>query len=443
MKKVFCILSGMFFFQNAVADGENNNTADSSTTSDRILNQEDLPSFVDLVSIIENPYVQDNVRLLLYQVLELIRTASKTSMARGSQQDINDAKRRIGYLTSLEIGLEEAQSLDKVKRLLGLNRNGLEDIKRVETIVEAVHNTNELSKIGNIPEINVMVLQSVNDYENLKQQVQQATSVQAIKEIPYISSKGIAAIENLEQLSNTLLQMKDINQLLADNNIGEELKSKISELVQVVQELKQANSLSKLAQVKYVNNALIYKTREELTRYARLKKQHTNLLREKSATDLQLKSIIEDNAKLQKFHTRLIAVLLRALTGFDYRASTFNFAEAKSAKIPDKAAITVASKTSFSHLGGSEEDLYAITDGIQSVLKILLTEAQWINHIQVIRAQLNKLKTISEKLNDDGALIKLNINYALDIVESLGNGARHPTRDNVQNFSSAQIQTPA
>lgn len=443
MKKVFSILSVVLFFQNAAAVSDNNGTANSSTTDSRILNQEDLPSFLDLMSIIENPYVQDNVRLLLYQVLELIRTASKTPTARGSKQDINDTKRRVGYLSSLEISLEEAQNLDKIKRLLGLNKDGLADIKRVEAIAEAVHNADELSKIGSIPEINVQALQTVNEYENLKQKVQQASTIQAIKEIPYMNSTGVKDIEVLEQLSNKLEQMKDIDQLLADSSISQELKAKISELVGVVQELKQSNSLSKLSQVPYVNNALILKTREELTRYARLKKENAALRREKSAVDLQLKSIEEDNAKLQKFHTRLISVLLRALIGFDYRASSFNFAEAKGLKIPDRAAIMAASKTSFSHLGGSEEDLYLITNGIQSILKILLTEARWIDHLKVIKSQLDKIKTVSDKLNDDGALIKLNIIYAADIVESLSNGARHPTRDNVQNFSSTPIQTPA
>lgn len=428
MKKVFCVLFVLFALNCRGANKE-------------LIDQGYIPDFLTIKSIASNENVQDNVRLLMFKILELLDVISKSEKIEGSLKDIEKAKRRINYLNSVLVSVEEAKNLDKIGRMPWLNKEGMADVQKAIEIIDAVKSADSPNKIKQIPEINEKINDIVNECENLKKSVEQANTLEAVKKIPGLNSEGIKDIQKQEDELTAIRSLTKSEDVQNNPTINSQLKTQISNLMAQNKAVRNANNVDKLYAIPGLNKKVIDFLSKEFEKYGKLWSAYKQLSEKYTVLEEKSNSIADDQEKSRRFLTRLLGALMRALIGFDYRSTSFDFAKSKKMKTIDKSAMVAASKISLSHMGGKEEDLYAIINEIQNIMKILINDKNWTIQAPLIKENLDKIKKISDTFNDDANLIKFNVGYAIDIVDNLINGAKRPPRDNVQNFGNTSIQT--
>ena len=446
-KKVFCVLFGFCFSiygasvdQKEIANNRNQSVADQKSADAFNIAKRDLPEYNNINALIQDDNVQDSVRILQTKVLELLRNINENEKIEGTEKDIKQSKEKINSLIYLQTGLEEAKNLGMIERLLKLNKGGRKEVEFARAVIDAVSNATSFDSIRKIPGINEKINPVLDNYETLEQSVLNADTLEKIKKIPGINKVGVGVLEEMNQELNSVKNLDDVNDVENHLVLNQKLKQQVHDLLMQGTDLKNADTVDRLAKIFSVNKKLIATIKSEFAKFEKLKKDYKKL--QKDNLDLSAKNTDQanDNEKNRRFSNSLVGVLLRALIGFDYRTQTFDVSKNKDLKVVDKTALIASSKTSFSHLGGKEEDLYLITNEIQSILKILLTDKDWTKQSAVIKKKLAGIKAVSDTLNEDANIIKFNIDYAIDIVDRLANGDKRPSRDNVPNYSAAPVK---
>lgn len=404
-----------------------------------IIDKKDLPEFVDIQSICENKYVQDEVVHLQSEVLKLLRTINNektdSETIRGNKKDIDQAKRRIDYLVSLESNLQKADTLERVKNLLGLNFSGKEEVQKALDLIRAVENADVLEKIRIIPRINQSINEVIDKYETLEKMVKAADTIEKIKEIPNIDPKLLAQIQELKERSESLKNFETGFRNLEDQVVN---------LKNFETDFRNADTLDKLKRLPNVNKQIIEYIDSLIAENQELTKTVERFQKENNELVHRLEEITTDNEKERRFSTRLIGAILRALIGFDYRNTVYDFEKSKDLGIIERSALIAASKDKFSYFGGTERDVYTITNGLHDILKTLVSNQNWVRLAEPIKDKLEKIGVLcKKKLNSDADIIKLNVDYAVNIVSNLLEGAKRPPRDNVKNFESVEEQKAA
>ncbi len=445
MKKLCYVLFGVAFLTSNQDVYAKDIAVDTSQEAKNAIELEknDLPSFIDLYSIMANKYVQDGVRVLQFNLLKLLRSIGlttsekeKAKKIRGNRNDIDQAKRRIDYLTSLESSLENANTLERVKNVLGLNLKGKESVKHALSVIRAVRETDSLKKVNDIPEINENVITEIEEYELFKEIVKNANSIEKLKNIPGLNTKAIKEIKKLENRAEKFEAVEDVKDIVSSSVINARIKEQVSDLLEMETKLKEADTLDQMRDVPNISTEFLASMDSQIKESEDQKNQIKEFKKTVANLNYRLENAISDAEKERRFCNSLIGAILRALIGFDYRNATYNFAQSKEKKVINGTALVAAAKNSISHMGGKEEDLFAITNGLQSVLKILITNKDWPKEIESIKKQLETVKAISEKFNDEAKIIQVNVEYAVYIASCFADGSRRPPRDNVDNFDN-------
>lgn len=445
MKKLCYVLFGVAFltFNQNVSAKDIAVDTPPNVKGEIKLGEKDFPSFIDVYSIMENKFVQDGVRVLQYNLWKLLRSIGlttsekdKVDKIRGNRKDISEAKRRVDYLTSLESSLENANTLERVKNVLGLNLQGKESVKHALSIIRAVREADSLQRVCEIPEINENVSAAVEEYELFRKTLQNADSIEKLKNVPGLNSKAVKEIQKMENRTEKFEALNDATDIVNSSVIGEKIKEQVSGLLEMEAQLKKADTLDKLRMVPNISSEFLAYVDGRLAENQKQKNQIKEHKKTEANLNYRLENAINDAEKERRFCNSLVCAILRALIGFDYRNKIYDFAQSKEKKIINGTALIAASKNSISHMGGKEEDLFAITNGLQNVLSTLLTNKEWPKEIELIKKQLEGISTICKKLNNDAKIIKVNVEYAVDIASSFANGARRPPRDNIENFDN-------
>jgi len=440
MKKVFCMLCSMMFFAGAFAENQEVTSAEEET-----INKNDLPKFIDIQSICENKYVQEEVRNLQTKILRLLRAFHNEKIdsgtVRGTEKDIDYAKRRFDYLASLESNLGKADTLERVKNILGLNLSGKEEVQKALNIIKAVEDADVFEKVRTIPRVNQKINDVIDRYESLEKMVKTADSIEKIKNIPDIDPRSLAEIQKLENQVAEVKSLDDVKNIRNNSVISDSLKDQVTSLINLESDFQNANTFDKLKQLPNVNKQFIEYIDSQIAENRKLKQKLDQLQRERVDIGRQLDEVTNDFEKERKYTTQLIGIILRALIGFDYRNATYDFEKSKKLKIVEKTAIVAASKDKISYLGGTEKDLYTIINGLQNILKILISKKNWIKYAGQIEEKLEKINFLCKaKLNSDADIIRLNVDQAVSLVSNLLEGAKRPPRDNVKNFEAVEKQ---
>ena len=447
MKKVFCVLFSVAFLSVALAENQEVTTQEKNTGEIKV-DKKELPKFVDIQSIYDNEYVQDEVRELQYRMLDLLKTINKSKQdkkedlekIKGSKKDIEQAKRRIDYLVSLESNLGKADTLERVKNVLGLNFSGKEEVQKTLDLIKAVEDADVFEKVRAIPRINQKINEVIDEYETLEKMVQTADSIEKIKKIPNIDPKSLAEIQELEKQIAEVKSLNDAKDIVNNSTISSNLKDQVARLINLEADFQNADNFDKLKKLPNINKGIVEYVDSQIAENQKLKQKLEQLQREKSDITRNMDKISTESEKERRFSTRLIGVILRALIGFDYRNARYDFEKSKELKIVEKSALVAASKDKLSYLGGTEKDLYTITNGLQNILKVLVEKKDWIKLAVPIKKKLENISRLCSKLNSDADIIKLNVGYAISLVSNLLEGAKRPPRDNVKNFDSVEEQ---
>lgn len=445
MKKVCCFVLGIVFFMpgyNAVAKSDEVKTQKSVKNEAEII-KKDLPKLKDIKSICENEYVQDEVRILQKKVLGLLKEAIGRSNFKskednenfkGNEKDIARAKERINYFVSLESSLDNADTLARVKNTLGLNLSGKEEVKKALELIEAVEDADTFQKVRDIPRINRNINKVIDKYETLEKIVNQADTLERVKNIPDINAKAIKEIRRIEKELSEVEAINDASDLVNNVSINSKLKNQIQNLLSLESDFKDADTLDKVKKLPDVSQEFIKYVESQVSENQKLKQQVKDLQKSISDINYRLETVSREDETERRFATMLTGVILRALIGFDYRNTMFNFEKNKELKVAEKSAMIAASKNSFSHLGGTEKDLCILTDGLNQILKVLIADKNWIKKADRIKKKLEAISILCKRFNNDADIIKVNVDHAINIVSNLLEGAKRPPRDNVQNF---------
>lgn len=443
MKKVFSMLFSVIFLSGAFAENQ-----EVVSIGKEKIDKKDLPEFADIQSICENKYVQSEVIRLQSEVLKLLRTINNektdSETIRGNKKDIDQAKRRIDYLVSLESNLQKADTLERVKNMLGLNFSGKEEVQKALDLIRAVENADVLEKIRIIPRINQSINGVIDKYETLEKMVKTADSIDKIKNIPGIDPKSLAQIQKLEEQVAEIKNLNDVKNVVNNAIINSDLKNQVASLINLEANFRNADTLDKLKRLPNVNKQIIEYIDSQISENQELNKMVGQLQKENNELVHRLEEVTTDNEKERRFSTRLIGAILRALIGFDYRNAVYDFEKSKDLGIIEKSALIAASKDKFSYFGGTERDVYTITNGLYDILKTLVSNKNWMRLAEPIKEKLEKIGILcKKKLNSDADIIKLNVDYAANIVSNLLEGAKRPPRDNVKNFELVEEQKSA
>lgn len=451
MKKVFCFVFGFMFCMqgyDVVAKSDEAKTQ-KSVKSEADIIKEDLPKLDDIQSICDNEYVQDEVRSLQKKILDLLITVGKAShksdedikKIKGSIKDINDANRKVDYLASLESSLDSANTLERVKNILGLNLSGKEEVRKALELIESVEDADTFQKVRNIPRINKDINKVIDKYETLEKIVNQADTLDRVKNIPDINAKAVKEIQRIEKALAEIEAIVDANGLINNPAINSKLKDQVTSLLSLEDKFKSADTFNKVKELPDVSQEFIKYVESQIAENQKLKQQVKNLQKNVSDVNYNLETVSRETETERRFATMLTGVILRALIGFDYRNNVFNFEKNKKLKVAEKSAMIAASKNSFSHLGGTERDLCIITDGLQQILKVLVADKDWIRKADRIKKKLEAISILCKRFNNDADIIKANVDHAMNIISNLLEGAKRPPRDNVQNFDVLAEQT--
>lgn len=443
MKKVYSMLLSVIFLFGAFAENQ-----EVVSTGEEKVDKKDLPEFVDIQSICENKYVQNEVIRLQSEVLKLLRTINNEEVdseaIRGNKKDIDQAKRRIDYLVSLESNLQKADTLERVKNMLGLNFSGKEEVQKALDLIKAVENADVFEKIRAIPRINQSINGVIDKYETLEKMVKAADSIEKIKEIPGIDPKSLAQIQELEDRVMEIKNLNDVKDVANNSIMNNDLKNQVASLIDLETDFRNADTLDKLKRIPNANKQIIEYIDSQISENQEFNKMVGQLQKENNELIRRLEEVTTDNEKERRFSTRLIGAILRALIGFDYRSTVYDFEKSKDLGIIEKSALIAASKDKFSYFGGTERDVYTITNGLHDILRVLISNKNWTRLAEPIKDKLEKIGILcKKKLNSNADIIKLNVDYATNIVSNLLEGAKRPPRDNVKNFESIEEQKSA
>lgn len=452
MKKVCSLVLGVMFFMsgyNVMAESAEVK-APKSTKSEAEVTKEDFPKFNDLQSICDNEYVQDEVRILQRKILELLKTIGKASRKseedvekiKGSLADIAEADGKIDYLASLESSLDKANTLERVKNILGLNLTGKEEVKKALDLIEAVEDADTFQKVRDIPRINRKINEVINKYESLEKIVNQADTLEKVKKIPDINSKAVSEIQRIEKELSKIEILSNADQLINNSLLSKKLKDQVADLLNLETSIKDADNFDKIKKLPNISQDFVKYVEAQLSENKKLKQQEADLQKKISDVNYRLETVTQESETERRFLTMLTAVILRALIGFDYRNKIFNFEKNKELKVAEKSAMIAASRNRFSHLGGTEKDLCVLTDGLQQILKVLVEDKNWMKKADRIKIKLEAISTLCRRFNGDADIIKVNVDHALNIVSALLQGSKRPPRDNVQNFDVLAEQAP-
>ena len=452
MKKVCSLVLGVMFFMSGydVMAESAEVKAPKSTKSEAEVTKEDFPKFNDLQSICDNEYVQDEVRILQRKILELLKTIGKASRKseedvekiKGSLADIAEADGKIDYLASLESSLDKANTLERVKNILGLNLTGKEEVKKALDLIEAVEDADTFQKVRDIPRINRKINEVINKYESLEKIVNQADTLEKVKKIPYINSKAVSEIQRIEKELSKIEILSNADQLINNSLLSKKLKDQVADLLNLETSIKDADNFDKIKKLPNISQDFVKYVEAQLSENKKLKQQEADLQKKISDVNYRLETVTQESETERRFLTMLTAVILRALIGFDYRNKIFNFEKNKELKVAEKSAMIAASRNRFSHLGGTEKDLCVLTDGLQQILKVLVEDKNWMKKADRIKIKLEAISTLCKRFNGDADIIKVNVDHALNIVSALLQGSKRPPRDNVQNFDVLAEQAP-
>ena len=452
MKKVCSLVLGVMFFMSGydVMAESAEVKAPKSTKSEAEVTKEDFPKFNDLQSICDNEYVQDEVRILQRKILELLKTIGKASRKseeddekiKGSLADIAEADGKIDYLASLESSLDKANTLERVKNILGLNLTGKEEVKKALDLIEAVEDADTFQKVRDIPRINRKINEVINKYESLEKIVNQADTLEKVKKIPDINSKAVSEIQRIEKELSKIEILSNADQLINNSLLSKKLKDQVADLLNLETSIKDADNFDKIKKLPNISQDFVKYVEAQLSENKKLKQQEADLQKKISDVNYRLETVTQESETERRFLTMLTAVILRALIGFDYRNKIFNFEKNKELKVAEKSAMIAASRNRFSHLGGTEKDLCVLTDGLQQILKVLVEDKNWMKKADRIKIKLEAISTLCKRFNGDADIIKVNVDHALNIVSALLQGSKRPPRDNVQNFDVLAEQAP-
>ena len=452
MKKVCSLVLGVMFFMSGydVMAESAEVKAPKSTKSEAEVTKEDFPKFNDLQSICDNEYVQDEVRILQRKILELLKTIGKASRKseedvekiKGSLADIAEADGKIDYLASLESSLDKANTLERVKNILGLNLTGKEEVKKALDLIEAVEDADTFQKVRDIPRINRKINEVINKYESLEKIVNQADTLEKVKKIPDINSKAVSEIQRIEKELSKIEILSNADQLINNSLLSKKLKDQVADLLNLETSIKDADNFDKIKKLPNISQDFVKYVEAQLSENKKLKQQEADLQKKISDVNYRLETVTQESETERRFLTMLTAVILRALIGFDYRNKIFNFEKNKELKVAEKSAMIAASRNRFSHLGGTEKDLCVLTDGLQQILKVLVEDKNWTKKADRIKIKLEAISTLCKRFNGDADIIKVNVDHALNIVSALLQGSKRPPRDNVQNFDVLAEQAP-
>ena len=452
MKKVCSLVLGVMFFMSGydVMAESAEVKAPKSTKSEAEVTKEDFPKFNDLQSICDNEYVQDEVRILQRKILELLKTIGKASRKseedvekiKGSLADIAEADGKIDYLASLESSLDKANTLERVKNILGLNLTGKEEVKKALDLIEAVEDADTFQKVRDIPRINRKINEVINKYESLEKIVNQADTLEKVKKIPDINSKAVSEIQRIEKELSKIEILSNADQLINNSLLSKKLKDQVADLLNLETSIKDADNFDKIKKLPNISQDFVKYVEAQLSENKKLKQQEADLQKKISDVNYRLETVTQESETERRFLTMLTAVILRALIGFDYRNKIFNFEKNKELKVAEKSAMIAASRNRFSHLGGTEKDLCVLTDGLQQILKVLVEDKNWTKKADRIKIKLEAISTLCRRFNGDADIIKVNVDHALNIVSALLQGSKRPPRDNVQNFDVLAEQAP-
>lgn len=451
MKKVCSIVLGIMFFMqgyNVMAENAKAETP-KSTKSEAEIIKEDFPKLNDIQSICENEYVQDEVRNLQKKVLALLKTIGKATLKseedvkkiKGSIKDIDEADGKIDYLASLESSLDKADTLERVKNILGLNLSGKEEVRKALELIESVEDADTFQKVRDIPRINKKINEVIDKYETLEKIVKQADTLERVKNIPDINSKAVSEIQRIEKELSKVEVLTNAGELINNSLLSSKLKDQVANLLNLETNIKNADTLDKVKKLPDVNQGFIKYVEEQLSENKKLKQQVEDLRKNVNDVNYRLETVSRETETERRFATMLTAVILRALIGFDYRNKNFNFERNKELKVAEKSAMIAASRNRFSHLGGTEKDLCVITDGLHQILKVLVDDKGWMKKANRIKVKLEAIAILCKRFNSDADIIKVNVDHAVNILSDLLEGAKRPPRDNVQNFDALAEQS--
>lgn len=452
MKKVCCFVFGFMFFMqgyDAVAKSDEVKTQKSVKAEVELI-KEDFPKLNNIRSIYENEYVQNEVRDLQKKILDLlIEVIGKSTLKskedienfKGNEKDIERAKTRLDYLASLESSLDSANTLERVKKILGLNLSGKEEVRKALELIEAVENADTFQGVRDIPRINKNINRVIDKYETLEKIVNQADTLERVKNIPDINAKAVKEIQRIEKELAGIEAINDANDLVNNPSISSKLKDQVQNLLSLESDFKNADTLDKVKKLPDVSQEFIKYVESQVSENQKLKQQVKDLKKSIGDMNYRLETISREDETERRFATMLTSVILRALIGFDYRNTMFNFEKNKELKVAEKSAMIAASKNSFSHLGGTKKDLCVLTDGLHQILKVLVSDKDWIKKADRIKKKLEAMSILCKRFNSDADIIKVNVDHAMNIISHLLEGAKRPPRDNVQNFDVLAEQT--
>ncbi len=441
MKK-YCIFSLIFVFFNTQAEE---------------VDKGYLPAFHDIKSIVINKHVQDDVRVMCSNLLNMISEILQNPQKKGSLPDISEARRDIGYLLSLRTALEQATTLKRISMLLSLNKTGKQSIQNVLNLLNQLRQVTSLSQLQSIlaqsyqisdisvngesvAPVSEELLKLLSSYEQLKTDRDNAKSY---GDICHIFEGNVDATKTLSELKSasenlkTLGDMTTADELIENEIINVSLKQQINTLIDNINAIKEITELEKFYKLQIINPSLIEEIKNKEVSIEKQELEIEKLQQEVKEVNLKLSKMEDIKERDSRFGRQLIAVIIRALIGFDYRSKEINSQKEKN----NKSALLVSIKESLSYLGGNASKLYAITDDLERVLQILLRNKQWTNDINEIEKILYRIQNELKKFNEEAGLIKLNVEYALEIIDAYKKKSSKTPRDNVQNFTQSLVQT--
>ncbi len=421
-----------------------------------VIDKSYLPSFPDLKSIADNNNVQDGVRYICANILSIIKETLQNKNLSGTNEDIKRFKNTIGYLMALQIALEQADTLNKIYMLLSLNKEGKRALEQIQELLQklrATSNTNDLRNllakswpVSNIeisksvsPLITSNLLKILDRKEQLYKDWQNTKNLDSIlsiyKDNLQITQELLLLKQSNDDL-NQFQQIKSFDEFQKSKFVNMELKNYLLKLDESTKSIKNTKKLKDLMQLPIINSNIIKEINEKDLHIEKLIKENENIEKSKKELKQSLEETVDTEKRNHRFSNQLIAVLIRALCGFDYRCKKFDFSKDKAT---NKSVLISSTKETLSYLGGSSENLYIIANNIQNVLQILFTSIEWETRIDEIEKILLDINDKIKAFNEEANLIKFNIQYALEILYAFKKNATRPPRDNVQNFTQSLL----
>ena len=374
--------------------------ANTAATADTTQANDTIKTLQDLIDEGEDPVV-------LNYCLEMVRSLLQDPVADGSPEELNKANTTLAPLVLLPSRLQEADTVEKISELSGLNEKGRSLILANQKTVNLLQSANSLQILVDLP-IKDFLRQRLKERFDLERQISEAKTLQDVSKITGLPKATVDAMLAVQAYNDNFLKVDSLEKLKKLPKVNAGIIKDIETAEQISSKIHNAVAIEDLKQIPGINGAVIIAIEQMEGELKSIQEKVKTLTtqNEKLQEEINIYNNVTD--RVQDFRLRFIELLIKIQTGLNVRQEKYD-AEAES----DTYKGSVLGNALNSEILGivktsAHQDWILALNRVHELLRLLITDDGWYNKTDIMRDKIEDIQMVLRYIQNSGSMKALN-----------------------------------